>query len=632
MIANYNILEENLGKGSYSKVQLIEKDNKEYALKKIFIKNFEKDDIKKAEQEVEILKKFNSEYITKYYDSNFEKDEYLNILMEYGGKSNLGTFIQDFKEKKINEFIDEKIIKKVVLQICLGLKEIHKANIIHRDIKPENIFIDESYNIKIGDFGLSKILQPNKSSASSNVGTLAYQAPEILKGKYNNKTDIYSLGCIIYELLTLNNYYYDKMTDEVKKIDTTHYNEKWQDLIDLLLNKVYNKRPNIKDVYIYITNKMNTFTFSEGDEITLIYSVVEEGNYSIFGSRFVENNKNNINLIINEAKTGLISSYFLEKGENFITLKIKNNVINLEYMFYGCCSSSMYIGNLEYFNTKNIYNFSNMFFGRQWLGLYELKDWDVSNGKDFSCMFGCSRNIEHLDEIENWKVSKGENFFRMFYNCSQLTNIKGLEKWDVSKGSNFKGMFNSCSSLTNLDGLRNWKVSNGYDFSHMFFCCNKLNNLGDLENWNVSKGDCFEEMFYECTSLKSLDGLEYWDFSKARCFKSMFRKCSALSDISKLENWNVSNVKFFAGMFDECSQLKNLYALRNWNVSKGQNFSYMFHQCKNLSSLADFVNWRVSKESNVSYMFSGCDDNLDLNILNNWGLSKEKKDSMKKNE
>ena len=135
MIDNYITLDENLGKGAYSKVQLIEKDNKKYVLKKIFIKNFSKKEIDKAKLEVEILKQFNNEYITKYYDSNIENDEYLNILMEYGGKSNLDTFIKDYKDKK--DPIDEKILKKIILQICLGLKEIHKANIIHRDLKPK---------------------------------------------------------------------------------------------------------------------------------------------------------------------------------------------------------------------------------------------------------------------------------------------------------------------------------------------------------------------------------------------------------------------------------------------------------------------------------------------------------------
>ena len=513
MIDKYIILDENLGKGSHSKVQLIEKDNKKYVLKKIFIKDFSKKEIEKAKIEIEILKKFNNEYITKYYDSCIENDEYLNILMEYGGNSDLDTLIKDYKDK--NEPIDEKIIKKIILEICLGLKEIHKANIIHRDLKPANIFIDDSYKIKIGDFGVSKVLEPNKLYASSNAGTFQYQALEILKGNYNNKVDMYSLGCIIYELLTLNNYYFDKMSDDVKKIDTNHYNEKWQSLINLLLKVDYHKRPDVDEVYEFINYDFDDFTFSKGDKITLIYEVLDEGYYKIFGDKFVENNGGKIDLIINQTKTELISGYKLNKGENTITMILKDVVRNLQYMFYQCYSLNN-IDNLKKFNTKYIYDFSYMFYGcSKWLSLHYLKDWDVSRGIDFSGMFGNCCWFFNLDALKNWNVSNGEKFYRMFWRCRKLSNLNGLERWDTTNGVNFKEMFTDCESLDSLCALINWNVSKGSNFSYMFFNCRSLSYLYSLKKWNVSHGDCFEEMFWGCSSLVNLDGLENWDVSKA---------------------------------------------------------------------------------------------------------------------
>ncbi len=151
---------------------------------------------------------------------------------------------------------------------------------------------------------MSKILKTYKGYASSKAGKFQYQAFRIMKGKYNNKVDIYSLGCIIYELLTFSNYFIDKMSDVIKIIDNNKYNEKWQNLINLLLKIDYHERPHIEEVYEYI-ERLNSF--SKDDEITIKYETLDEDVYRIFGDKFVEENKNYIDLIINGRKTQLIS-------------------------------------------------------------------------------------------------------------------------------------------------------------------------------------------------------------------------------------------------------------------------------------------------------------------------------------
>ena len=129
--------------------------------------------------------------------------------MEYVGDNNLKQFIHDYKNN--NELIDQNIIKDIFIQICKGLKEIHNNKILHRDLTPDNIIIDKNNKIKIGDFGISKILINLNNYANTQMGKIHYMAPERLRGlKYNNKVDIYSLGCILYELFTLNEYYDDK--------------------------------------------------------------------------------------------------------------------------------------------------------------------------------------------------------------------------------------------------------------------------------------------------------------------------------------------------------------------------------------------------------------------------------------
>ena len=84
------------------------------------------------------------------------------------------------------------------------MKYIHDLKILHRDLKTSNIFLTSNGQIKIGDFGISKILQETNENAQTTVGTPYYLSPEICQNKpYSYKSDVWSLGCILYELCTL---------------------------------------------------------------------------------------------------------------------------------------------------------------------------------------------------------------------------------------------------------------------------------------------------------------------------------------------------------------------------------------------------------------------------------------------
>ena len=142
----------------------------------------------------------NNENIVKYYDSFNDKDTF-NIVMEYCDGLDLRKYINEHKAN--GEKINKYLIYYFIIDICQGLKEIHSKNLIHRDLKPENLFLTEEENIKIGDFGIAKQLSNVNEYAKTQTGTILYMAPEVLNGKeYNNKVDIWALGCIIHELCT----------------------------------------------------------------------------------------------------------------------------------------------------------------------------------------------------------------------------------------------------------------------------------------------------------------------------------------------------------------------------------------------------------------------------------------------
>ena len=243
---------------------------------------------------------------------------------------------------------------------------------------------------------------------------------------------------------------------------------------------------------------MNTVAYNEKsnfkNEINIIYKTESKGEQQIFGYNFVKNNKNNIDLIINYNKSELIDNYCLKEGINNIKLIIKNNITNLEYMFYDC--KALYsIDELRYLNTSCCTNFSKMFYYTEISDLKPLENWDVSNGTNFIGMFMSCSNISDITPLQKWDVSKGIDFSDMFFSfCSKISDIKPLEKWNVSNGINFERMFDGLN-ISTIKPLENWNVSNGTNFKFMFSNCSRLTDIKALKNWNVSNGTNFKGIF-----------------------------------------------------------------------------------------------------------------------------------------
>ena len=130
----------------------------------------------------------------------FENQDYIYIVMEHLSGGDLFTYL----EKRDFE-ISEARAKELSHQIACALYYLHSFGVAHRDLKPENILMtshDDKTDLKIVDFGLSKIIGPNESSLDP-FGTLSYVAPEVLLQKpYGKEVDLWSLGIITYLLLS----------------------------------------------------------------------------------------------------------------------------------------------------------------------------------------------------------------------------------------------------------------------------------------------------------------------------------------------------------------------------------------------------------------------------------------------
>ena len=559
----------------------------------------------------------------------FHNEDTFVIIMELCD-TNLSNLLYKRMQKTYEMFNSEEIYE-IMMQLNNTFKIMKENCIIHRNLKLEDILIkykDEEhkkYIIKLSDFCCSKKLISLSDTCNEVVGTFEYMAPEVLEGEnYSYKCDLWSIGIILYKLIFGKSPYSGISTQHIIRQIESFGNKTFKktgdkeldDLILKLLEKDSLKRINWDEYFDH------PFFKKYKDEINLIYYTEKDGIENIFGKKFVENNKNNIELIINGIKNKLVSEYELKKGENNIRIIIKNKIINLEEMFI-CCKALKKIEELKYLDIKEINNFSHMFWGCSSLSdIKSLENWNVSKGKNFSYMFcGCSL-LKDIKSLENWNVAKGNDFSYMFCGCSSLKDIKSLNNWNVSNGNNFSHMFWGCSSLSDIKSLENWNVSNGNNFSSFFYNCSSLSDLKSLENWNVSNGNNFSYMFNGCPLLSEIKSLENWNVSNGNNFSYMFNGCSLLSDIKSLNNWNVSNGNNFSYMFNGCSALSEIKSLKNWNVSNGNDFSYMFNGCSALSDIKSLENWDVSKGNNFSYMFNGCSALSEIKSLEKWNVSK----------
>ncbi|KFU97044.1 Serine/threonine-protein kinase Nek3, partial [Pterocles gutturalis] len=189
-----------LGEGSFGRALLVHHriSNQKYAMKEIRLP-MSSSDVENSRKEAVLLAKMKHPNIVAYKES-FEADRHLYIVMEYCDD---GDLMQKIKQQRGKLFPEDTILHWFV-QMCLGVKHIHDKRVLHRDIKSKNVFLTQNGKVKLGDFGSARLLAHPASYACTYVGTPYYVPPEIWESMpYNNKSDIWSLGCILYELCTL---------------------------------------------------------------------------------------------------------------------------------------------------------------------------------------------------------------------------------------------------------------------------------------------------------------------------------------------------------------------------------------------------------------------------------------------
>jgi|Transcript_89962 NIMA (never in mitosis gene a)-related kinase len=260
MVANcggYTKIRE-IGSGSFGKAILVkDSESRQYVLKAIDISRMDSKERRDAVNEVRVLSSLKHPYVVSYRES-FLDGRTLCIVMDYAEGGDLYNRIS--KQRKVGQNFPEPQIVRWFTQGSLALKHLHERHVLHRDLKSQNLFLTGSGRLRIGDFGIAKVLDSTAAFAKTTIGTPYYLSPEICQERpYSWSSDVWAMGCILYEMAALRVPFdapniralVTKITRGPMPVVPPRYSAEFQRLCWDLLQREERKRPSSTDVLRY---------------------------------------------------------------------------------------------------------------------------------------------------------------------------------------------------------------------------------------------------------------------------------------------------------------------------------------------------------------------------------------------
>ena len=489
MSLNYKVLQQ-LGEGSFGKAFLCEKDSDGSlcVIKQILIEGMNEKEKADVLNESNILAKLDHPNIIKFYDvfESKKPKHMINIVTEYADGGDLSEKIKERKNKNGN-FTESEILDYFT-QICLAIRHIHEKKIIHRDLKSGNIFLMKNGFVKLGDFGIAKNFQRTIDKAKTMVGTPYYLSPEMIESKpYDSKSDIWSLGVLLYEMMTFKMpFNANSLASLIIKITRGNYipppviyTKDLRELVSKCLTLDPKNRPTIKEILGMPFIKFHIKSFLDEAQYNKEFS-------KTITKKYKEKEKTNIKP--KEAK-GINVEVFEPKvisGTSIADINIKKNSNN---------NSNKKI--VDYFKQRNIKKEKEE----------KEKDKKRQEFKDFLKETKKSKKWGGIDQNQYnesgvmWGKNQEnqrpilfkENNLKEEEDQSEMNNLNDLlESYDINKIT--EEQYDKARFLNNLDNVVNEEKGNNDDM-------NDIVNQGG-ENKQENNNDIDEECYSEFIKIE----------------------------------------------------------------------------------------------------------------------------------
>ena len=602
-------IEKVLGKGSFGSVYLVtrKEDNKIYALKSVTMEKLNKKEQENSVNEVRILASVNHPNVIGYKETFWDdQNNTLNIVMEYADDGDLETKIK--KMKKNCGFFDEQLIWSYSIQMIEGLKALHDKKIMHRDLKSANIFlVKNKRQCKIGDMNVSKVIK--EKVLRTQTGTPYYASPEVWNDKpYSYKSDLWSIGCVIYELCALCPPFRGKDLDElyinvckgkVERINKVYSDSLWK-MILMLLQVDVNKRvncdqflnhpliikkirelkeksieykdlednKNINDGYL-----LNTINFKELGDIKAQLPKrknYENTNNNIDEKRSYFESKNNKNLELN--KNELIDIY---KNNHYINLD--KNILNNNNNYKSNKINNLNINNKDINDNKKIYNNENNIINNN-DNFNIINDKIINKYNDILEELKKKYNLNNNNNIQTNMKNKSPNLNYDNYNLAQ-----NILKTDIAE------------SNTNFD---------------------KISNLNNEKDKIKIKQDI--EFKYENKNLKNIDFGDKINFNE-KILQLQKEKNKIIEKQKERQNKTIEEqIDDYKKLLDKINIKKEQFELKNINNNINNNLN-------NINSYDYKIKNGIQNQNKIKIEKIENKNNNILNTMNNNQILKNKK-------